>query len=237
MDLSGNPIGGKKIDPRIESIPELIFQDVPNLRKVSLANTNIEKIPFSAVAKYCRNLEDLDVSNNKITIISDKQFNLIKSLRRLNLAGNQLTSITPGSFSGLKLDHLDLSNINPNLFRENSTKALFQNSEVKSLSLASNGLQEVDQQLLTPIATDLIAIDFGGNPINLRDRMFQFLPSLQALSLSSMRLPRLPSKLLDYNHKVISLNISNNLFAAIDEKVFQSAPKLEVSSSRCTVDS
>ncbi|GAU88683.1 hypothetical protein RvY_01333 [Ramazzottius varieornatus] len=228
LDISGNPIGGKKIDPHIESIPELIFQDVPNLRKVSLANTNIEKIPFSAVAKYCRNLEDLDVSNNKITTISDKQFNLIKSLRRLNLAGNQLTSIIPGSFSGLKLDHLDLSNINSNLFRENSTRALFQNSEVKSLSLASNGLQEVDQQLLTPIATDLIAIDLGGNPINLRDRMFQFLPNLQSLSLSSMRLPRLPSKLLDYNHKVIALNISSNLFAAIDEKVFQSAPKLEV---------
>ena len=226
LDVSSNPLGTSNFEGHAEYIPALIFQDVPNLRRVSFANTSIDRLPFEAVARHCRRLEDLDVSYNKFSVIAPGDFNAIKSLRSLSLAGNPLTAILPNALRGMKLDYLDLGATKLPQF----SAIIFAGAEVKGLSIASNELQSIDTNALLPIAQDLVRLDVSGNPFALKDRMFQFLPKLQGLSLANMRLEKLPAKLFDYDHKMRSFNISRNNFRHLDASLLQSLPNLEVQS-------
>ncbi|OQV17556.1 putative Insulin-like growth factor-binding protein complex acid labile subunit [Hypsibius exemplaris] len=224
VDLSSNPLGAPNFEGLPELIPGLIFQDVPNLRRVSFANTSIDRLPYAAVARHCTRLEDLDVSHNKFTVIQPGQFNEIKSLRKLNLAGNRLSVIQPGALRGITLDYLDLSET----LLPGFTDRIFEGAKVHGISIASNQLQSLDTAALLPIAKDLVRLDVGGNPLALTDRMFKFLPQLKGLSLASMRLASLPAKLFDYPHEIRSFNISSNIFRQLDQTVLESLPNLEV---------
>ncbi|XP_055338799.1 leucine-rich repeat-containing G-protein coupled receptor 4-like [Paramacrobiotus metropolitanus] len=223
IDLSGNPIHDIIPGSQQGAIPELMFPDAPRLRRASLAQTGINSLPYHGIARACKRLEELDVSRNSFTTISPGQFNLITSLRRLILAGNPLTSIQPGALANLRLDFLDLS-----ATRLPLQASFFERAMIKSLSIASNNLQTIDGAAFIPIATDLTSVDVGGNPLTLKEKMFEFLPNLKGISLPNMRLARLPKNFLAYKHQIRSLNVSNNMFQELDEEILNALPDLEV---------
>lgn len=223
IDLSGNPLYDTISESGQGAIPELIFPDAPNLRRLSLANTGISSLPFAAIARSCASLEELDVSTNNFTVISPGQFNQMKSLRSLILAGNDGLSIKAGAFQGMVLDNLDLSSTGIVL-----TSNIFDGSTVRYLSIASNNLQTIDITAFQPIAQDLIGIAIGGNPLTLKERMFQFLPNLKSLSLSKMRVARLPKDFFAYTHKITNFNVSGNMLQDLDDETLAVLPNLEV---------
>lgn len=221
--MSGNPLHDLLPGGTQGAVSELMFPDAPSLRRVSLANTGINTLPFDSIARSCRVLEDLDLSSNNFTTVIPGQFNQLQSLRRLSLAGNSITSIKLGAFAGMILDHLDLSSTGITLQSD-----IFKQATVRHLSIASNNLQTIDASPFMDISQDLTGVDISGNPLTLQERMFKFLPNLRSLSLAGMRLARLPKNFLAYDHKIISLNISNNMFQDLDEETLAALPNLEV---------
>ncbi|XP_026880290.2 tsukushin isoform X2 [Electrophorus electricus] len=156
-------------------------------------------------------LVSLDLSNNHIAQVSPKAFAKLRYLETLDLSHNALESLGGGSFSGLPLTDVDLSNnmfqdFNLDLFNtrgpetpisvdlsNNLLSTVSRNPQghavhIKSLTLAGNRLRVVPT--LTGVPLQYLSLD--GNPItSIEDGAFEKMNDLIYLSLSS--LPELTS--------------------------------------------
>jgi len=113
----------------LTSIPkELYLWD--NLTSIKLNNIGLRDIENIFILK---NLKGLDLSNNKVNIISDKIINL-SNLNLLYLSYNQIYDISENLYKLTNLRHLK---INDNLLT-NISNNLLNLSELNSLSIGSN---------------------------------------------------------------------------------------------------
>lgn len=81
LDLSNNQLG---------AIPEEWFITCCQLEELYLQNNKIELIPYAVT--YLDDLHTLDLSNNDIKTMPHQNLRLLKSLKKLNLAGNPFLS-------------------------------------------------------------------------------------------------------------------------------------------------
>lgn len=121
LDLSGNNIS--EVPETISNLKQLkelnlsknklsalqrsFFTSVPqDLRLLDLSYNQLEMIPFSL--QNFKFLATLNLSANKLKRLP-VTIGKLKGLKKLELAGNQLLNVLPGTFTNLRLDHLSLS--------------------------------------------------------------------------------------------------------------------------------
>ncbi len=105
---------------------------------LNLSNQNLQKVPDSVFGKT--NLEELNVSNNKLTGALQGEIRKLQNLRVLNASNNQMTGV-PAEIGQLEnLEVLDLSNNNltglPN--------ELGNLKNLKVLNISGNNYSEAD---------------------------------------------------------------------------------------------
>jgi Leucine-rich repeat (LRR) protein len=87
-----------------------VFQDVRDLRFLSLANNELETLPENLFVSLT-NLTRLDLQHNLLTHLHSGLFRQLRNLQVLNLAGNRLTALQDNVFVSLtRLTDLTLSN-------------------------------------------------------------------------------------------------------------------------------
>lgn len=104
LRLAGNPL------QQIDHATANALVSLPQLHTLSLANTQLQSIPQGVFSVY-RHLVSLDLSNNKLSEVSD-QLRTTHKLTELNLNDNPIEELRAGAFTGLdKLQILSLSHM------------------------------------------------------------------------------------------------------------------------------
>ncbi|KAF5464431.1 hypothetical protein F2P56_014506 [Juglans regia] len=166
LDISGNsyndiiPSQGWKSLSRLENLEKIDLShndlnDDPLQSLVavkSLKNLNLawNQVTGSFLVKDWKllsrleNLEILDLSHNYLNDNTLKSLVLVKSLKNLNLAGNQLTGTFPtkGWESLSRLENLEILDLSLNLISDGSLPSLATIKSLKYLNLASNYLMK-----------------------------------------------------------------------------------------------
>ncbi|KAB5565587.1 hypothetical protein PHYPO_G00243300 [Pangasianodon hypophthalmus] len=137
----------------IRSIEIGAFNGLASLNTLELFDNRLTTIPNGAF-EYLSKLKELWLRNNPIESIPSYAFNRVPSLRRLDLdelemSGNQLSIIRPGSFKGLVhlqklwMMHAQIQTIERNAFDDLQS--------LVELNLAHNNLTLLPHDLFTPL--------------------------------------------------------------------------------------
>ena len=189
-----------------DAIPQRIS---PMTRRLDLSNNNITVIR-SDLSKL-KALETLDVSGNRLSIVSNRAFENNHRMKDLHLERNNLTLISFTPLHWRSLDGLLSLNVAHNHLGPNLTAGMFEGltglqlldleknnirhipegcfwglQSLSHLVLKDNSLTQIPKQALTSL-TQLQLLDLSANPItNIGDYSFPQLPALDILMLNKM---------------------------------------------------
>lgn len=222
IDLSGNSIS---------SLPESLFCNLAKLQFLNLtANqfTELAGIGFSTKHKErtdCKleSLGHLDLSSNRIKVLTDRGFGVLSKLELLSLHNNQISRAEETSLSGLnELTLLDLSNnqlvaLPPRFFspvQHTLSELLLQNNSISVLPPGLfNGLQQ------------LKLLDLSHNEITshwIGPDTFGDLTRLITLDLSFNRLSRIDASTFRSEYSLQILQLHHNEIESIADNAFAS---------------
>ncbi|KAL2482789.1 putative LRR receptor-like serine/threonine-protein kinase [Forsythia ovata] len=174
-------------------------------------------IPDNTIEKL-KNLEFLDLSNNKITGLSLDLWSL-GSLKYLNLSFNQISGILPSNIGNCgQLQSLDLSFNN---FSGSIPEAISSLVSLQVLNLSKNGFESIIPFGILQCRL-LVSIDLSGNKLDgsLPSGFGAALPKLKFLNLAENKIQ---GRDLDFSGMALIsyLNISGNLFKGSVVGVFE----------------
>ncbi|XP_055954422.1 toll-like receptor Tollo [Patella vulgata] len=164
---------------------------LPDLTQLKLIKCNITSLPSSTFLNLTL-LEDLDLSDNRISSVEPGLLDDLVNLRHLNLSHNAITHVYKGTFTPPGLTKLDIS-VNQIKF---ITQGSFDN------------------------LTDLIQLNLTSNKIaSLPKNIFQHLISLENLFLKRNTLKALPS--FSKCTKLTHLDLKDNLLNGLTSTSFE----------------
>ncbi|KAL2465644.1 putative LRR receptor-like serine/threonine-protein kinase [Abeliophyllum distichum] len=174
-------------------------------------------IPDNTIGKL-KNLEFLDLSNNKITGLSSDIWSL-GSLKDLNLSFNQISGILPSNIGNFgQLQSLDLYFNN---FSGSIPEAISSLVSLQVLNLSKNGFESIIPFGILQCRL-LVSIDLSRNKLNgsLPSGFGAALPKLKFLNLAENKIQ---GRDLDFSGMALIsyLNISGNLFKGSVVGVFE----------------
>uniref|UniRef100_A0AAG5DDM5 LRRCT domain-containing protein n=1 Tax=Anopheles atroparvus TaxID=41427 RepID=A0AAG5DDM5_ANOAO len=215
-----------------------------SLRYLDLSECSISKVSGQEVIKGLRNLEQLKLTGNPITSISDMQST---SLKKLELNSCKLSTLGPTVFSGLSaLKEVNLArNYRLSLVLPNE-KDHVQSASLRKINLSHCNMDSIDLQgfpnLMTAIVREnmirqlgresftgnllLEHLDLSSNSINsIHPEAFRLLKHLKTLDLSFNMISRVDGKLFKNNDLLTHINLSRNYISrfsriAVDSLVY-----------------
>uniref|UniRef100_A0A336M7V9 CSON006195 protein n=1 Tax=Culicoides sonorensis TaxID=179676 RepID=A0A336M7V9_CULSO len=214
------------------SVPSYVFCMLPVLKHLNLSHnslTELTQLEFGQ-ANNCTHtkLELLDVSYNKIVYIASHDLSVLKYLKILLLADNNIQEIYENGLSGLvELTTLDLMNNRLVAL----PVALFKNCcrNLVTLNLRNNSLS-----VLTPSIFDMLQkleiLDLGYNYFTstwVNGFIFARLNKLTYMSLANNSLQRIDEFLFYDLKEMQTLELQNNEINVIHEKAFHNSRKLK----------
>lgn len=207
------------ISARIEKVPENLFDSLFNLKTLVLRR-DISEIP-EFLFKNLRNLVEIGLSNNKFDTITEKWFENLTNLRKIQILGSGTAlMISERAFSSqTKLSELDLRsskienidfvqnldsvqilNLNENKIANIKTLG---SCKVSVLILTSNPIGKIDPKIFEN-CTSLKEINLERTQIqDLNNQTFAHLKNLEYLWISgNQQLTKIPNGLLHNNRKL-----------------------------------
>ena len=88
-------------DDLASQILDLFTTSPTLLNSVNMRRNQLTRVPSQLSLFTQLNLNDVDLSNNKITIIRSGAFNFTQTLCQLMLSSNLISAIEPGAFLGI----------------------------------------------------------------------------------------------------------------------------------------
>ncbi len=196
-----------------------------NLKELHLDYNKIEFIPDSVLQSLSK-LEVLSMRGNLIQHLSSEMpfYGLSLSLKKLNLAGNRIGSISKRVF--VHAGKLRELNLERNQLTQNvSFEGL---DELKSLNLEGNELN-AENLLMVKTLTGLETLRIGHNPLKRLDNqdIFKSIRNLSYLDIQNAQLTRMPY-LTGLNSSLVTLNVAQNLICNVNgQNIRRAYPKLK----------
>ena len=198
LDISNSKV---KVLSNSHTMLEDIFNLKHNNALVSLDLSHNLVKSIDVFCPTCSNLTKLDLSYNKLRVLTIRSFAGLSSLRRLFLRGNMLTKITKYSFAvAVRIVELDLG--------ENSISYVDNDAFDKFFHLSKLYL---DHNKLTYIP----------------DTLFLNVRWLTELNLAGNELKTISFKLLSSIRNILRLNLSSNYIIIREESIFRNQAALK----------
>ncbi|XP_051163678.1 protein artichoke [Leptopilina boulardi] len=261
---------------RFEIIRPDVFQENRRLQKLDISRNNLAQIPHPTFAStrdlrelYASHntltelpgslhdltaLQVLDLSFNKLNILSPDTLSSLTSLLELKLVRNRIKELREGAFDGLpRLNLIDLENNDLRVIERNSIRAL---PELQALRLGKNRIQmipsgafselpllqsaELQENQIDEIASNafinvphLLFLNLSNNYLPGLDYMgLDSMRSLEVLDLSNNRISRVSNDGLAAMEWLVELKMDNNRICTIQGSPFDDMPRLRVLSLR-----
>ncbi|XP_076167066.1 artichoke [Ptiloglossa arizonensis] len=243
LDLSRN---------NLAQIPHVTFANTRDLRELYASHNTLTELPGSLHGLTA--LQVLDLSFNKLNILSPETLSSLSALLELKLVRNRIRELREGAFDGLpRLSLIDLENNDLRIIERNAVRAL---PELQALRLGKNRLQmipsgaftelpllqsaELQENRIQEIASNafinvphLLFLNLSYNHLPALDYVgLESLRSLEVLDLSNNRLARVSSNSLASMEWLVELKMDNNRICAIQGSPFDEMPRLRVLSLR-----
>jgi len=240
LNLDANKIYSLKyvqFNPRLDklSLRFNMLSSLDDIHSTSLTILNVchNRIQTISSISLLPNLEYLDISQNRLISVAENSFFDIKTLKMLNLSGNNLdleSGFSPTSYfyGQTLLEKLDLSSNDIKYLDSNIT---FQNlNTLKSLDLSSNKLKALNPYIFG-FLSQLNVLNLSSNNLSsfLRDGCFFNLKSLKVLILASNQLKSLDFLKDNKNYLAYlnNLDLAHNQLTSIKESDFEFNPNLK----------
>lgn len=195
-------------DNNLESLPSSCFHGLP-LAEVDLSHNSFREFDMDVFAtKVNGEPVNVDLSHNKLVLVSITLHGRVLHIQSLNLSANQLSSVP--SLAGLPLRYLNLD-FNP--ITQIKEGAFAQLKDLVYLSIS--GLQELEQ--IEPGSfkglQSLQVLDLSNNPklTSLSPAVFSGLDSLQELNLSGSGVASLPTNMLTHLPSIKSITLGRSI--------------------------
>ncbi|XP_024872754.1 protein artichoke [Temnothorax curvispinosus] len=243
IDLSRN---------NLAQIPHATFTNTRDLRELYASHNTLTELPGSLHGLTA--LRVLDLSFNKLNILSPETLSSLSSLLELKLVRNHIRELREGAFDGLpRLSLIDLENNDLRVIERNAIRAL---PELQAVRLGRNRLQsipsgaftelpllqsaELQENRIQEIASNafinvphLLFLNLSHNHLpDLEYVGLEGLRSLEVLDLSYNRLSRVSSDSLAAMEWLVELKMDNNRICAVHGSPFDDMPRLRVLSLR-----
>jgi Leucine-rich repeat (LRR) protein len=201
--------------PKLTSITKNLFNgyDASAIKWLSLHGNQINAIAWDTFNEL-RNLEHLDLSDNKLVTVENKLFKQLENLKKLLLQKNHISAFEPNAFNGLKkLEELNLlsnkfETIDDDLFA--GLTALTSLHVFKAMNMSNRNLVEIDVSFLK-IYGSLEKLDLSQNKIlSIPANAFSHLKELQYLHLENNEIHMIDENAFSGLVSLTYLNISNN---------------------------
>jgi Leucine-rich repeat (LRR) protein len=192
---------------QLSSLHRNVFKESTKLQTIVLANNTLSELPDTIFEAVSRSLQRLDLSGNFLTSITSRLVSQLANLTSLDMSSNEIESIHAQAFTGL--------------------------SNLKTLRLDSNRVSKMPRSLLRS-SKALHTLVLSDNALSrLSSQLFANLASLSHLLLDKNLLEDLPSSLFANTSSLTVLDLSHNRFTAIPEatkaKSMQSLQSLSLS--------
>ncbi|CAD1472146.1 unnamed protein product, partial [Heterotrigona itama] len=243
LDLSRN---------NLAQIPHATFSSTRDLRELYASHNTLTELPGSLHGLTA--LQVLDLSFNKLNILSPETLSSLSALLELKLVRNRIRELREGAFDGLpRLTLIDLENNDLRIIERNAVRAL---PELQAIRLGKNRLQiipsgaftelpllqsaEFQENRIQEIASNafinvphLLFLNLSHNHLPSLDYVgLESLRSLEVLDLSNNRLSRVSSNNLASMEWLVELKMDNNRICTIHGSPFDEMPRLRVLSLR-----
>lgn len=202
LDLSRN---------NLAQIPHLTFANTRDLRELYASHNTLTELPGSLHDLTA--LQVLDLSFNKLNILSPDTLSSLTSLLELKLVRNRIKELREGAFDGLpRLTLIDLENNDLRVIERNAIRAL---PELQALRLGKNRIQVIPSGAFSELPL-LQSAELQDNQIDeISSNAFINVPHLLFLNLSNNYLPGLDYMGLDSMRSLEVLDLSNNRISRV----------------------
>ncbi|XP_043288120.1 protein artichoke isoform X2 [Venturia canescens] len=237
---------------RLAQIPHATFSTTRELRELFASHNSLTELPVSLHG--LKALQVLDLSFNKLNILSPDTLSSLTSLLELRLVRNRIKELREGAFERLpRLTFIDLENNDLRFIEKNAIRSL---PELQSLRLGKNRLTNIPAGAFTELPLlqsaelqenrihEIAANAFINVPhllfLNLSHNELpgigyvglESLTSLEVLDLSNNRISRISTESLASMEWLVELKMDNNKICSIEGSPFDDMPRLRVLSLR-----
>ena len=209
--------------PSRQDLDQLFGQDF-NLNSLAMTHFHMETVLTDKVFQGLSSLRTLSLSKNQLTTLPDQVFQGLSNLTTLSLSSNQLTKLPDQIFQGLSsLTTLDLTYNRLTTLPDHVFHSL---SKLTTLSLYNNQLTKLPDQIFHSLSK-LTTLDLQHNQLTkLPDQIFQGLSNLTTLDLQYNQLTKLPDQVFQGLSNLTTLNLKHNQLTELPDKVFQGLSNL-----------
>lgn len=211
----------------LTQINDKAFDDlVESLTELDLKDNNLGQVPQTGIPKLKR-LRNLILSRNRISSLPPRTFANYESrdyMSKIDLSGNQLVSIEPSVFAGLK--NLEEVSFEANQLSVVPTHAFSeQRQKLKNLNLGLNKINNVPPGALDFQNLESLSLEFNGIT-SLVPETFRGVQKLLYLYLTGNKFPRWDSNMFRYLGSLRILGIGETPIRQIPSNGFQFIPSL-----------
>ncbi|VDK49177.1 unnamed protein product [Anisakis simplex] len=202
---------------KLKSISPMAFMNVPQLQYLYLKNNLLESLESSRLFQVLKQLEVLDLSENRLTKIpSSKE---LSNIRQIRLDSNRITDIGTLSFSSnSRLQLISVQNNRITSIARNSFDAL---EQLSILLLANNTIKTLERGMLDGMK-NLQQLNLRNNSLNeLPGGVFGSLPQLTTIDLAHNALRKIHKNAFVPLKKLFWLDLSSNKLSTFEKGTFQ----------------
>lgn len=210
----------------VRELPSTTFHDFQQLKYLDLSRNLLSSLNPDAFTGLENSLNSLDLSQNRITNLAGPPLTLV-SLERLDLSDNHLTDISRNSFNMLvSLKHLNLSrNIHLSLL---PATVLHKLEKLESIDLDFAGVKSLSPEFFSKCKA-LKFIQLGHNSISdLNESVFANMPNITVIDLSFNNITTIKPGAFVNLMSIRKLFLKHNQLSSFKGEFFNTGTSLEV---------
>lgn len=231
-------------DNLLGQIPQTGVPSLRRLRTLILARNRIQNLPPRPFANYESRdfLSKIDLSGNQLLTVDPTVFTGLRNLEEVSLEANQLTVVPTAAFTEQRQR---LKNLNLGLNRiSNVPPGSLDFPNLESLSLEFDGITTLVPEVFRGVPK-LLYLYITGNKFPRWDpEMFRYIGALRILGIGETPIKQIPNNAFQYIPSLMRLEMSEAAVDTIDNGAFQRVPNIQAIimnknrlSRYCNVDS